>query len=182
MNLSMGLMHRAMVRKFLGLFLPLLWPHFSMGFGTSFVDVENFAKQYHLEMVQHADTDEIHLKNDKHVLCFSAKTKEAFVDNTKIFLTYPIGVSVPVNRKHKVAPELLRKHYTIPQVDVEKVLLPILFPSKILLKPIKTIVIDPGHGGKAEGTQNKRLEIKEKDLTLKTAKLLKFTLKKAKNY
>ncbi len=165
-----------MIRRLSVLFL--VWLYGSVGFCSSFVDIESFSKRYHLKMVQRANTDEVYLKNEKHTLLLSAKTKEAFVDNTKVFLTYPININTTTHRKHKAATIFARKHYTIAQVDIDKIVLPILFPNKTLSRPVKTIVIDPGHGGKAEGTQNKQLRIKEKDLTLKTAKLLAEKLKR----
>ena len=166
-----------MIRKFSILFF--LWAQCRWAVCASFIDIESFSKQYHLNLIQRANTDEIYLKNEKHTLRFLAKTKEAFVDNTKVFLTYPITIeSVTSSKKHKLASIFSRKRYTIAQVDVEKVILPILFPKKTLSKTVRTIVIDPGHGGKADGTQNKRLKIKEKDLTLKTAKLLAEKLKR----
>ncbi|MGX8717119.1 MAG: hypothetical protein ACSW8C_03975, partial [bacterium] len=76
-----------MIRKFSVLFL--LWTQCWAGIPSSSVDVENFSKQYHLKMIQRANTDEIYLKSEKHTLRFSPKTKEAFIDNTKVFLTYP---------------------------------------------------------------------------------------------
>ena len=172
----MNLRHKPMIRRFLVLFL--FGSYCAVGARPSFVDIENFAKQHHLQMIQRANTDEIFLKNEKHTLLLSAKTKEAFVDKIKIFLTYPLTINTTTHRKHKAAAVFSRKHYTIAQVDIDKIILPILFPKKTLSKPVKTIVIDPGHGGKAEGTQNKKLKIKEKDLTLKTAKLLAEKLKR----
>ena len=165
-----------MVRKLFVLFL--FWTDFLMGTSPVFVDLESFSKQYHLKMVQRANADEIYLKNEKHTLRFSAKTKEAFVDHTKVFLTCPINISTIPHRKNRVVSVFSRKHYTIAQVDIDKIVLPILFPQKTLSRSVKTIVIDPGHGGKAEGTQNKQLKIKEKDLTLRTAKLLAEKLKR----
>lgn len=172
----MNLRHRPMIRTLLSLFL--LWAHCLSGASSNFVDIENFSKQYHLKMIQRANTNEIYLKNEKHSFLFSLNTKEAFVDNTKVFLTYPINISTITHKKHKSTSVLSRKSYMIAQVDIDKIVLPILFPNKTLSKPVKTIVIDPGHGGKAEGTQNKHLKIKEKDLTLKTAKLLAEKLKR----
>ena len=166
-----------MIRTFFGLFL--LWTQCWAGIPSNFVDLEGFAKQYHMKIIQRANTDEIYLKNEKHAVRLSAKTKESFVDNTKVFLTYPMAIeSVASPKKHKIASIFSRKRYTLARVDIEKIILPILFPKKTLSKPVKTIVIDPGHGGKADGTQNKRLKIKEKDLTLKTAKLLAEKLKR----
>lgn len=173
----MNLRRRPMIRKFPVLFL--LWTQCWAGIPSSSVDVENFSKQYHLKMIQRANTDEIYLKSEKHTLRFSSKTKEAFVDNTKVFLTYPLTIeSIASKKKRKIAAIFSRKRYTLAQVDVEKIILPILFPKKTLSKPVRTIVIDPGHGGKADGTQNRRLKVKEKDLTLKTAKLLAEKLKR----
>ena len=172
----MNLRRRPMVRNISVLLF--LWAQCLVGGRSSFVDIENFSKRYHLKMIQRVNTDEIYLKNEKHTLLLSAKTKEAFVDNTKVFLTYPINMDTTTHRKHKTAAIFSRKSYTVAQIDIDKILLPVLFPNKTLSKTVKTIVIDPGHGGKAEGTQNKQLKIKEKDLTLKTAKLLAEKLKR----
>lgn len=38
---------------------------------------------------------------------------------------------------------------------------------------IKTIVIDPGHGGKAIGARSRKFRLKEKDMTLSMAKMMK---------
>ena len=65
---------------------------------------------------------------------------------------------------------LLTDEYRIRTADIETIVKPLLFPQSFVKKRAKTIVLDPGHGGKADGTVQNSL--KEKLLTLKTAQLL----------
>jgi N-acetylmuramoyl-L-alanine amidase len=64
--------------------------------------------------------------------------------------------------------------------DYSTVLLPLLSIDLIPQKPptLKTIVLDPGHGGKDSGAVNGRLNLLEKTLTLQIAQLLKVELVK----
>ena len=79
---------------------------------------------------------------------------------------------MPTTRLKKLAHQLrlVTPEYRIRTADVETILKPLLFPQSFIKKRAKTIVLDPGHGGKAEGTVQNGL--KEKLLTLKTAQLL----------
>ncbi|MCB1122645.1 MAG: N-acetylmuramoyl-L-alanine amidase [Verrucomicrobiae bacterium] len=58
--------------------------------------------------------------------------------------------------------------------DYDKAIMPLLTPQVFSRKPeLRTIVIDPGHGGKNPGCINKSLDMVEKDMTLDLAKRLK---------
>jgi N-acetylmuramoyl-L-alanine amidase len=57
-------------------------------------------------------------------------------------------------------------------IDAERFLRPMLQPSSVTRRPLRTIVIDPGHGGNDSGTQNKPGKIDEKVMTLDVAKRL----------
>ena len=84
----------------------------------------------------------------------------------------PCPPPMPTTRLKKLAHQLrlVTPEYRIRTADVESILKPLLFPQNFVKRRAKTIVIDPGHGGKAEGTVQNGLE--EKLLTLKTAQLL----------
>lgn len=181
----MNLKDRLVIRTFF--LFSILCSHFLVGACSSFVDLKKIADQYRLKISQNTNTATISLKNEKHTFCFSPKSKEACIDNVKVFLTYPLEVtSITAKRRYRRRQQILDKRqtsdtinrYSIARVDVEKIILPLLLPRKTVSKAAKIIVIDPGHGGKADGTQNKRLGIKEKDLTLKTARMLEENLKR----
>lgn len=71
----------------------------------------------------------------------------------------------------------LRKGFFISEQDFNRTLSPLVFPKHLTpRKPIKHIVIDPGHGGKDHGTSNKELKLKEKELTLDISFRLKTIL------
>jgi N-acetylmuramoyl-L-alanine amidase len=61
--------------------------------------------------------------------------------------------------------------------DYHKTVEPLLLPQRFSPVPrLKIIVIDPGHGGRDDGAQNKALQLKEKILTLDLANRLKSQL------
>lgn len=59
--------------------------------------------------------------------------------------------------------------------DVERLLAPVLQPGRGVTRvpALKTIMLDPGHGGEDHGTVNPRLRLQEKTATLDTALRLK---------
>jgi len=62
--------------------------------------------------------------------------------------------------------------FLISKLDAEKVLVPLLLPGYGRDEPppaLKTIVIDPGHGGRDPGKVNAKLGVNEKTMTLDTA-------------
>lgn len=167
-----------MFRLSLLIFLWLSW--YSCAAPQS-IDLSEFAKKNALTFSVQDKT--IVLRNSTHNFKLMVGSKEALLDGTKLFLTYKIEkkrVSIKKNGNKKTRSSQLKNvsdKYVIFQVDVKKILHPLLFPKSFLKPSGKVIVIDPGHGGKADGAQNKSLHLKEKNLTLQTAKLLAKKLK-----
>ena len=129
------------------------------------VNLSDLAKSFHLQIQQ--EKDKIHLSNSQNHWVFQENSKEVFFSNTKIFLTYPIQSKL-VGKKNP------QKVNSIQAIDKEKLISVLQQPKPF---SIKTIILDPGHGGKADGAINKTLNIKEKDLNLKLAKKLEQKLK-----
>ena len=143
-------------------------PAFSL---TPSVCLSDVAKQLHLKYSVNGQN--ITLSDGRHRFEFRSGTKEATFDGVRVSLSYPIETSpMPTTRLKKLAHQLqlITTEYRIRTADVDTILRPLLFPQSFVKKRAKTIVIDPGHGGKAEGTVQNGL--KEKLLTLKTAQLL----------
>ena len=143
-------------------------PAFSLNTSVRLSDV---AKQ--LRLKYSVSGQNITLTDGRHRFEFRNNNKEAIIDGIKVFLSFPIEAEpMPTtklkNLMHRL--HLLKTEYCIRTADVETIIKPLVFPQNFLKKRAKTIVIDPGHGGKADGTFQNGL--KEKLLTLKTAQLL----------
>lgn len=88
-------------------------------------------------------------------------SREAKIDGLRFFLGEPVTLS-------KGKPQVSR-------TDYETCLVPLLRPTLLqkVPRPPKVIVIDPGHGGVDQGTQNPQLGLKEKVFTLDVSLRLK---------
>ena len=54
----------------------------------NFVNLNDVAKSFHLQLKQ--EKDKIHLSNSQNHWVFQENSKEVFLNNTKLFLTYPV--------------------------------------------------------------------------------------------
>ncbi len=78
-------------------------------------------------------------------------------------------------------PALLLKGYLhVPLIDLERFLTPILRPAQLSPRPLRTIVLDAGHGGNDGGTRNHAMDLNEKVFTLDLAQRLERLLGDAK--
>ena len=116
---------------------------------NTYVTLEDLAKLFHLQFKQ--EKDKIHLYDSKNHWIFQENSKEIFLNTIKIFLTYPVQTKL-IGKKNP------KKISSIHSIDKEK-LIAILQQPKTFA--IKTIVLDPGHGGKSEGAINKNLNLKD---------------------
>ncbi|MCU0792228.1 MAG: N-acetylmuramoyl-L-alanine amidase [Opitutaceae bacterium] len=88
-------------------------------------------------------------------LVLTGDKREATLDGMRIFLGEPALL-------HRGALHLAA-------IDYERFLLPILRPERQPARPLRTIVIDAGHGGVDTGTQNKKHSLDEKNFALDVA-------------
>ncbi len=94
---------------------------------------------------------------------FSAESREMRINGIRVFLGEPTFFA--------------RGELLVTQVDYEETLRPLLIPqARPPPGPIRTIVVDAGHGGRDQGTRNRELKLLEKDLTLEVAERLKRVL------
>lgn len=61
----------------------------------------------------------------------------------------------------------------LPDIDLERFIAPMLRPDRLPAQPLKTIVLDAGHGGTDGGTRNQSLNLNEKAFTLDVARRLR---------
>ena len=178
MRLWLRMKRKFMFRLSLLVFLWLSWYACAT---PQAIDLSAFAKKNALNFS--IQDKNVVLRNSTHNFKLMIDSKEAILDGTKVFLTYKIekrkGFFNNSGNKKTRSSRLknISEKYVISQVDVKKILHPLLFPKSFLKPSGKVIVIDPGHGGKADGAQNKSLHLKEKNLTLQTANLLAQKLK-----
>lgn len=101
-------------------------------------------------------------KSAAHELVLGVDTREARLDGLRVFL----GEGVVEQRGG----------IYVSTIDLERFLLPIIRPERFTPRPLRTIVIDAGHGGNDTGTQNKPGKFDEKVFTLDVAKRLQSLL------
>lgn len=128
--------------------------------GAEYIEALNFGARYGLKPTGPTAL-KLSLQGAFHHLELEADSREARLNGIRVFLGDPV-------RLHKGGLYLSR-------LDAEKLLSPILLPGAGVKLPaeVKTIMLDPGHGGNDPGMQNARLGLTEKTLTLDTVLRLK---------
>ena len=128
--------------------------------GAEYIEALNFGARYGLKATGPTAL-KLSLQGAFHRLELEADSRDARLNGVRVFLGDPVRV-------HKGGLYLSR-------LDAEKLLAPILLPGVGVKLPaeVKTIMLDPGHGGHDPGMQNARLGLTEKTLTLDTVLRLK---------
>ena len=91
--------------------------------------------------------------------------REAIASGVRIFLGEPVAVA--------------NGFLYVSRTDVERLLMPIFQGTGTRdIGSVRTIAVDAGHGGHDIGTTNRRMGLKEKDLTLEVAKELATVLRR----
>jgi N-acetylmuramoyl-L-alanine amidase len=125
--------------------------------GVEYVPVLDLQKRFGLAESWLKRDERLLLRNDRWRIELNADSRDADLNGVRFLLGEPIRVQ--------------RRVAYISRVDAEKLLGPILRPGYLqpTVPDLRVIAIDPGHGGVDNGTQNTRLGLMEKTLTLDVA-------------
>jgi len=138
--------------------------------GVEYVRAADFGAKFGLKPQPSPDEKKLTLKSPWTEIVLERGSREIAYNGLRIFL----GDGV----RHQGG------HFLISKIDAEKVFVPLLLPGYGLGRAssgaaaygtppnLKTIVIDPGHGGRDPGKVNAKLGVNEKTMTLDTAKRL----------
>jgi len=138
--------------------------------GIEYVRAADFAAKFGLKPQPLPDGKKLTLKSPWTEIVLEAGSREIAHNGLRIFL----GDGVRYQGGH----------FLISKLDAEKVFVPLLLPGYGLGSEVsgaasygtppnlKTIVIDPGHGGRDPGKVNAKLGVNEKTMTLDTAQRL----------
>jgi len=129
--------------------------------GLEYFDAAAFGARFGLTGSLAADGRTLTLKSAWHQLELEADTRGIRLNGVRIFLGEPV--------------RLARGRLQLGRIDAEKLLTPLLRPGagEAQLPLVRTILLDPGHGGNDPGMQNRRLGLDEKTLALDTVLRLK---------
>jgi N-acetylmuramoyl-L-alanine amidase len=119
--------------------------------GTTFLVARDVAAHHRLKYIPDGAT--AHLRSAAHTLRFTVDRREAHIDGVTLHLS--------------TAAVAWRGLLLISETDYRLLVEPILRPAAVPPQGVRTIVIDPGHGGKDQGTQGQGHL--EKDLVLRVA-------------
>lgn len=130
--------------------------------GNDYVTLRSVKSFYRFDTMKRVGSKVV-LENKVVEMRLTVGGQEVWMNNVKFVFSFPIVRS--------------SNRYLVSRIDLAKMIDPVLRPKYIRpSKPISTIIIDPGHGGKDPGTVNRYGN--EKDYNLKVAKKLKAELEK----
>lgn len=120
--------------------------------GTKYIYIRDVARHYGMTVSQNSKF--CHLKSQTRKIVFKFPKKNALINGVIINLLFPADYN--------------NGNSMISEKDFQLVLEPIMNPNAVKKHRVKTIVVDPGHGGEDNGTHGSYS--KEKDITLSIAK------------
>lgn len=122
--------------------------------GRNYVNVADVVRFYRFEGNWRQAGLDVTLRSKARVFRFRVNNRECFVNNVRLWLND--------------APIEARNSLLLSEVDVEKTLDPIFRPWAVRKLPVRTVMLDPGHGGEDQGTTGTRRSL-EKHYTLDLA-------------
>lgn len=126
---------------------------------NTWVAIDTFAKRHQIQCCLIGK--QVVLTKNGHRMVLTPGSNQILFDGIKVFLTYPMECRRTSTASIRISECRIR------QLDIHYYLHPLFGLNPKQKRKTRTVVIDPGHGGRQDGTiQN---GVKEKDLTLKTA-------------
>ncbi len=126
--------------------------------GVSYTDAKAAFSRLGYKAVWDAKTQQLNVGTAAGPLLFTVDSREAGVLGLRTFL----GESAV----------LYRNALYLATIDLERLVLPILRPDRNTPRPLRVIMIDPGHGGNDSGTLSADEKLQEKTFTLDVARRL----------
>lgn len=124
--------------------------------GVAYVDAKVFFRGYGLQAEWMAAGTRLALSSRWSRIELEVDKREALLNGLRLYLGDPV-IARPGS-------------LYIARIDAEGLFAPILRPSALkITRPLRTIIIDAGHGGKDTGTQNKKFKYDEKNFALAVA-------------
>lgn len=139
------------------------WPDRITHLGRDWYDLKAWAATQQLVLSWKARTRVLILTNRTTRLALAVDSQQAVLNGVKVWLTQPVTAR--------------NAGWLIAVLDAEEVLHPLLRPPPRTPRPLRTLVLDPGHGGRDPGHQAGALQ--EKRLTLLLSQQLRTKLRAA---
>ncbi len=132
--------------------------------GIEYVNADEFGARFGLKATATNSGRKLLLTSAWTKLELEADSRECSINGLRVFLGD--------------AAWYYKKSIHISRLDAEKLFTPILLAGDrdVPVPALRTIVLDPGHGGRDPGKENRRLSVNEKTLALDTARRLQRVL------
>lgn len=134
---------------------------------VTYIGGKEVARALHLTPTWDARTRRLTLADATTRLVLELDNREMELNGKRVFLSAPTA--------------LRNRELAVSHIDFQRLLTPAIRPGQgaVLPPAVKTIVLDPGHGGRDTGKVNSRVNVVEKDMTLDTARRVKTSLEAA---
>lgn len=158
-------MARALALRLLGALAALFPATLAVAAPEAYLRLEQLAPRYGLKATRSDRDATLRLQNARTTLEFTAGSREVSWNGYRLFLGEPV--------------ELRRRALHLSPVDWSAIVRPLVDARAVPAPgPLRTVMIDAGHGGSDPGTENRALRLQEKTFTLDVAQRLKRDLER----